>query len=475
MNSLRLILVRGVVLGVLVAVIGAGALLAYVTWYSGTDRIVPGVVVGGTQVGGLSVREANSRLHADIRQRESSQVGEAGRLPAESAVTFLHWQGRTWQMGRQEAGGLPDISGALHAASAIGRSGNVLERTRVFVGGAVHGHHVPLELRVGDQAITQRLELIAREVYQSARDARYDFETGTLSDELPGRELDLKASLDAVRSAVLSGRSKVDLVVAPVAPIVTKQDLSRTSQHPIARFATPVLAADPGRLQNITMAIRKISGYVLQPGQGFSFNDVVGPRDAANGWAQAKELYQGEFVWGYGGGICQVSSTLYNAVLLGGLEVKQRFHHDRPLQYVSPGRDATVAWKVLDFQFRNNTGMPVLIGAKVIPGTPRQIEVTLYAANPAPEGRVRLEDADVRYYPPEMEETLDATLPAGQRVVTDEGHYGIEVKIYRVFRDGARERRELVSHDHYRAKPGKVLVGVGNAPGAGKLLNPGLQ
>lgn len=227
-------------------------------------------------------------------------------------------------------------------------------------------------------------------------------------------------------------------------------------RHRITQFRTPILAADPGRMKNISMAVRKISGTILEPGQLFSFNEVVGPRDAAGGWAQAKEIYQGEYVLGYGGGICQVSSTLYNAALLAGLEIAERYHHDRPLQYVEPGRDATVAWNLLDFRFRNNTEVPVRIGARIIDGDPAQIEVTLYAPHALPVAGIRLEATDWRYLPPELEEILDPTLPHGRRLVVDDGQYGLEVKIYRVFPEG---NWELVSHDRYPPKAGKVMVG----------------
>jgi vancomycin resistance protein YoaR len=334
---------------------------------------------------------------------------------------------------------------------------------------------LPLPVALQEPALRRRLEAIKREVDRPARDAVYQFETGTVLPEEPGQSLDVAASLDAIRRALRQGRPEAALIVHPMAPAVRGVDLAQAGQHQLARFTTPILAADPGRVQNISIALRKISGTALKPGQVFSFNGVVGPRDAAHGWRPAKELYQGEFVLGYGGGICQVSSTLYNAVLLAGLEVAERYHHDRPLQYIAPGRDATVAWEVLDFRFRNNTHAPILIRGQILPGSPRQIEIALYGPRPPAGGVITLETADVQYLPPVLEEVLDPTLPAGVREVVDEGHAGIEVKTYRIFDEGGRRRRELVSADRYQPKPGKVRVGVGNAPGSERLLQPGVR
>ncbi|HEY3365104.1 MAG TPA: VanW family protein [Symbiobacteriaceae bacterium] len=399
MLSPRQIIIRGVIAGVLATVVGAGALFAYVHWYTGTDRIVPGVVVGDTPVGGLRTRDARHRLVS---------AGAGSRI----AVS--------------------DLYTAVHQAGTLGRRGTVWQRTRFFLAGLIHGHRVPL---------------------------------------MPGLRP------EALPAGPIGPPAVPPDLPAPTGPLppARRRRAAAPMRYQIARFATPILAADPGRVQNISVGIAKINGALIEAGQVFSFNERVGPRDAEHGWAQANEIYQGEFIMGYGGGICQVSSTLYNTVLLGGLEVTMRHHHDRPLQYVSPGRDATVAWNVLDFQFRNNADVPVLVGARLLPGSPPQIEVTLHAPRPVPADSVRLEEGERRYEPPVLEEIMDPALPAHVRKVIDEGRSGIEVKIYRIIRVGGNVRRELVSHDHYLAKPGKVRVGIGNAPGSERLLKPGIQ
>lgn len=474
---------------------GIGLLMGYVAWYTGTDRILPGVTVGHTPVGGLSPAEARQRITGTAVRQPPVLSGGAGAGsgrpvaggtdPAvvrgapdpvlEAGPSRLVWGGQIWNLDRRAAGAAPDLQAALRQALGIGRSGPMWYRTRQFLASIVHGQFVSLEPRVDDEALARQLERIAAEINEPAADAAYRFETDTVTPESSGRMLDVPASVAAVQRAVRERRTEVELVVAKVEPEVRQQDLVGARRHTIATFTTPILAADTGRVQNIAMAVQKISGVALRPGQVFSFNDVVGPRDKEHGWAQAKELYQGEFVVGYGGGICQVSSTLYNSVLLAGLEIAERYHHDRPLQYVEPGRDATVAWKVLDFRFRNNTGTPLLIGARIVPGTPQQIEVTLYGPRAPETGAISVEATDVRYLPPTLEEIPDPTLPPDAREVVDEGHYGLEVSIYRVFKGGAGERRELVSRDTYQPKAGKVKVGVGNAPGSERLLQPGLR
>ncbi|HWH69751.1 MAG TPA: VanW family protein [Candidatus Sulfotelmatobacter sp.] len=483
--SPRHILFRGLGLGLLAASLLTGLFLGYVSWYTGTGRVLPGVSIGKTQVGGLTVPEARVRLAGGEVRRPAVLAGSAGTAGgavvgaggggAPAPRAHLRYNGKSWELDLREVGALPDLAGALREAAAIGREGTLVRRASAYLAGIVHGYYVPDSPNINDDAIGKRLAEIAPEIAVPAVNATYHFESDTVTDAAAGLELDLPLSVQEVRRALRLGRREVDLAVRVVEPAVTKEDLAGSRRYQVARFTTPILAAEPGRVQNIAMAVRKISGTAMKPGQVFSFNDVVGPRDAEHGWAQANELYQGEFVRGYGGGICQVSSTLYNTVLLSGLEVKERYHHDRPLQYIEPGRDATVAWNVLDFKFRNNTDMLILIGARILPGSPQEIEVALYAPRQVPEGAITLEAADVRYYPPELEEIPDKTLKSHQRNVVDEGHYGIEVKMYRIFRTEGKERRELVSHDKYQPKAGKVRVGVGNAPGSERLLSPGLR
>ncbi|MDF2628202.1 MAG: hypothetical protein K0R39_2033 [Symbiobacteriaceae bacterium] len=486
--SPRQILFRGIGLGLLASSLLLGLFLGFVSWYSRTDRILPGVVVGKTPVGGMALSQARVRLFGAQVGRSPVLAGAggtgagAGGGPAAAAgagarawEATLRWGDRTWPLNLREVGALPDVNGALREARSLGRRGSLMRQATAFLAGIVHGYYVPDDAELRTEALTQRLTKIAEELGRPALDATYHFESDTVSEEATGQTLDIAASVVAIRRALRQGQREIDLIVREVEPQVRRVDLSQGKRYEAARFTTPILAADPGRLQNIAIAVRKISGIAIKPGQVFSFNDVVGPRDAEHGWAQANELFQGEFVRGYGGGICQVSSTLYNAVLLGGLEIKERYHHDRPLQYVEPGRDATVAWNVLDFKFRNNTDTMLLVSARIVAGTPQEIEVVLYAPEPPGPVDISLEAGDIRYFPPELEEIPDRTLSANQRHVEDEGHYGIEVKIYRVFTEGGKERRELVSHDKYRPKAGKVRIGVDNVPGSERLFAPGIR
>lgn len=124
------------------------------------------------------------------------------------------------------------------------------------------------------------------------------------------------------------------------------------------------------RVANIKKAVDMIDGQTLKPGELFSYNATVGNSNLPeNGWLQAGVIVNGSLVEGYGGGICQVSSTLFNAVDKAGLTIVERHSHSLPIKYVPSGRDATVAYGILDFVFRNSLDHPVKIKAKVYDDT----------------------------------------------------------------------------------------------------------
>jgi hypothetical protein len=461
------ILAYGLVTGLLAATLAAGGFLTYVAWYTRGDRIIPGVHVGGVPVGGLTPQEAYP-LVANRSPRLAVAGAGPGPCPACGRglehLTLRHGD-RRWLIRRSDYQTRPDAAGLLADAARLGRDGSVLSRARAFAGSLLRGHFIAGEESLAEEALAAHLEAIAREVARHPADARWDPDRDEVITEREGEELDRFATLQRARLGLVTGADEVELVVRHLPPRVRAADLQRVRQHLVARFTTEILQADAGRVHNITAAIRKINGQVIGPGEIFSFNGVVGPRDQEHGWAPAKEIFNGEFVIGWGGGICQVSSTLYNAVLLGGLTVVERAHHSRPLAYISPGRDATVAWRSVDFKFRNNLESPVLLTGRMVPpvrsGGPRRIEISLYAAQPRPV-EVRLETGDERFYPPEHVEVPDPTLLPGERLVIDEGYSGIDVKTYRVLYNPRGETvRELVSHDRYLPKPGRVLVGTG--------------
>ena len=225
-----------------------------------------------------------------------------------------------------------------------------------FMGQEVAGM-LPAEVRA---MLAQR----AAALYVAPEDAHLDERNGEVVPEKEGRQLDAAATAANLLSA-LPGTA-VEPVFLRVEPRINAKLVRRLTKE-IATYAT-TLYGSPARVNNIRLAAARINYQLVLPGETFSFWGVVGEPTYAQGYQDAPIIVGQEFVPGIGGGICQVSSTLYNAALKAGLEVIERHGHSRPVDYVPPGRDATVFFDSLDFKFRNDADGPLIVRAGISNG-----------------------------------------------------------------------------------------------------------
>lgn len=228
----------------------------------------------------------------------------------------------------------------------------------------------------------------------------------------------------------------------------------------ISTFSTSFAGSSANRCANIALAAAKINGYVINPGKRFSYNTVVGPRTAAAGFKSAHVYVGNEVVDGIGGGICQVSSTLYNSVVFADLKIVLRTNHSMPVGYVPLGRDATVSYGSIDFVFENNKKYPVSIKASVsgttltvsIVGTSDMdytVEFATQTTGSVPYSTVRVDDP---------------TLPEGTTKTIKAGSNGTLVNSYRVYKKNGKEySRTFESRSTYSATPAKIAVGTKKA------------
>ena len=209
------------------------------------------------------------------------------------------------------------------------------------------------------------LENIDAFTYANPQDAHFDISDNnvTVVPEVKGRYLDLKAVAPLV-SQIYEGGSVVNIPYNSVEPDIKASELNeKLFNATLGSFYTNYGGSTANRAANVANAASKINNKVLAPGEVFSFNDTVGKRSVANGFFQAPEYANGQTVMGIGGGTCQVSSTLYNAVLYSDLSIVSRLNHMFPVGYCPLGQDATVTDSGVDFKFANNTDNPIKISA----------------------------------------------------------------------------------------------------------------
>lgn len=234
-------------------------------------------------------------------------------------------------------------------------------------------------------------------------------------------------------------------------PEVTSDKLRETLlAHELGRYSTDYSSSSADRAFNIKLACEKINGYVLAPGDEFSYNNVVGPRTVERGFRVAN-VYVGNTVQpGIGGGICQVSSTMYNAVVFADLEITQRRNHTLPVAYVPKGRDATVSYGGTDFCFKNNTSMPVEIRAIAEGGINT---IIIVGTDEHPEREIKITTQQTGTSSPKVVIKKDATLPEGEIKIDSAGTTGSSHIAYKiVYENGEEISRTVLSKSTYAGK-----------------------
>ncbi len=198
---------------------------------------------------------------------------------------------------------------------------------------------------------------LALQYHRYPVEPRIDKASGRIIPEKDGNLLDVVGCQEMIMNAPAGAQLEVPLL--PVKPRYSSLELA-AAQEVVGQYQTWV-SGSSDRHQNIALAARGVNNVLLWPGESFSFNDTVGPRTPERGYLPAPIFLLGAQVMDYGGGVCQVASTVYNAALNAGLRIDERHAHTRPVHYVPEGHDATVAYPYLDLRFSNTREGPLIV------------------------------------------------------------------------------------------------------------------
>ena len=250
--------------------------------------------------------------------------------------------------------------------------------------------------------------------------------------------------------------------VKTISPAITEKDLKKFTNLR-ADFSTNISTSSPDRKHNIKTALNSLNKTELPPGEIFSFNNTVGRRTAANGYRQAKIIINNEFVDGIGGGVCQVSTTLYNAALLAGLEIVEANKHSKPVGYVKNGFDAMVNFGSSDLKFKNNTNEKLTI---ITNYSNSSIRVRIFGEN-MQNITYSLSSEVFNLTEPKEEilidvnkEYLDKVVYNDESFILKKASMGFEVKSFREKSvNGEPCSKEILRHDKYQAQNGIKVYG----------------
>lgn len=294
------------------------------------------------------------------------------------------------------------------------------------------------------------LEKIYTEIRKDPQDAYYTKEPFEVHPHVDG--VDLNISMEEAKALLNTEEQQITIPLKITKPKVTTNQIG-TEAFPnlLASYSTTFSTKAANRTTNIRLASNKIDGVVLMPGEQFSYNKVVGKRTAQAGFKSAPAYSGGKVVNDIGGGICQVSSTLYNTALRANLEITKRSNHRFATGYVPLSTDATVSWGGPEFIFKNSRKYPIKIVSKVNGG---KITVDIYGCKEEIEYEVVIKSETLQTIPMKTEYRTNTSLPQGTTKIVQKGHGGYKSRAYRILKlNGKVVSKQLLSTDTYAQLP----------------------
>lgn len=322
------------------------------------------------------------------------------------------------------------------------------------------GTVLPTVLKGDSLQVSQALDEKLTKFNRPAKDASYKITNDKviITPAESGRTVDLDRLISDIQKIPLSKvPERIDIPMKDVPATVTAEAVQNLAfDSVIGEYTTKFSVNEKNRSANLTVAAKAVDRKIVRPGETLSFNDTVGPREPSTGYKDAYIIIKGEYVKGTGGGICQVSSTLYNAVLLSNLGVVERAPHEVAVSYVPAGQDATVNYPNIDFKFRNNTASLVYIRTEIKPGA-----LTIRIWGKKTDKSVRIERQVVKTIAYKTERRLDSKLPADRAVQEQAGTRGAVVNTWKIIKDGnGNETKQFLGRDSYA--PANRILRVGS-------------
>lgn len=447
--------------------IGLGLLFAFIFVLAGMagrevlakekedSTIHNGVYVDELDLSGMTVSEAESELAAYIN-----------RLGDETLTLEIFDEQVEVTLG--ELGlGCTNLN-VIEEAAQLGKTGNVIKRYKERKDLEHENKVYQLEWILDSDLVRDFVSTECVKFDSEAKDATLKRENGTFQivDGNTGTKLDVEGSIQAIQEYIENEwhkeNGRITLPVETDYPRGSREELSRVKDV-LGTFTTSYSTSSASRSQNVSNGARLINGTVLYPGDTFSAYETVSPFTTENGYEMAGSYLNGKVVDSLGGGICQVSTTLYNAVLLSELEVVERSNHSMIVTYVDPSADAAIAGTYKDFKFKNDSDAPIYIEGVT---ANKQITFTIYGEETRPSNRtIKYVSQTLSTTEPGAVIIADPGQPIGYRVA-ESAHRGVQAELYKhVYVNGVEESVTKVNKSTYNASPRTVVIGVAGDPG----------
>ncbi len=416
-------------------------------------KIAENVLIGDVDVSGLTLEQADQALSDSIKEIRQEKVKL--KVKDKSTEVTLKDLGLT----------IKDRKELAKQALAVGSKGTVNQRYRRIRSLKKEPYVIPYTYGIKEKRAAQTLDNSCEPLMKSPENATVMVE-GKKLVTVPGKEGNVvndDETIKALRAKVGGDWNKkgfsLKVTTKKANPKVTEDDLKDIKDE-LGSFETSYYGSDEGRATNIEVGVSYINGTLLQPGEEFSTDGAMRPYTEERGFKPAASYENGDVVESMGGGICQISTTLYNAVLYAELEVTQRQPHSMRVGYVKAGRDAAIADDVKDFKFKNNTDHPVYIYGHA---EKESLTFSIYGTETRPKNReIRIDAQTVKTTGEIKTRYVASTDPLGSMYISKNGAMGLTAKLVKtVIVDGVEQEKEELNTTVYN--PADTIISVGTS------------
>lgn len=435
---------------ILFALVGAYVFLEYTKIKPSDNTICEGVYVDDINIGGMTKDSATQALE-EYTDRMADRV------------LSVDVNGKKIETTLRELGFTCEANDFVNEALKLGREGNIFDQCACIKELRKKHKVFNMKFSYSDELLNKYIEKKCGKVCVKPKDSKITMKNGRLSysESKTGVTIDTKTTIMNIKKAISENAEATLIEVGAV--IKTKEpkydkNLTKRCKDKIGTFSTSFNAGNVTRSKNVANAARLINGTVVYPGKTFSVHDTISPLSEKNGYYQAPSYNNGQVVDTIGGGVCQVATTLYNALLFSELEIVLRCPHSMQVAYVDPSRDAAMAGDYKDLRFKNNTDVPIYIQGGTYSGT---VYFNIYGEETRPKDRKISFKSEVleKMSPGPDKIVYDKTKPVTYQSVTQEAHEGCKAVLYKIVEQGGKKEKIQINSSTYQAAPKYITKG----------------
>ncbi|WP_315118532.1 VanW family protein [uncultured Clostridium sp.] len=423
--------------------IGAAALYGsfYLQASKWNNKIYPNTLINGIDVSGNTKEEARKIIEDHLNTIENKNI----KIKAGSKIYGLELSGAETN----------SLDGILNNALTYGKNLNIYNKYKAIKNPDKKEYNLSLNYKGNMDKVIDQINKDVSKAPVNAHIKSISSGKPVISKDTPGEKLEKEDLINQINST-LKENAKDKEIIAKIQQYegnITEKKLKQIDSL-LSSFSTNLGGSPPGRIKNIQLGTSFINGTLLMPGDSFSFNDKLGKTSVERGFVEAPVIIKNRLEKGIGGGLCQVSTTLYNAITTSNIKPIERKNHSIPPAYVEPGFDATVSENFVDYKFKNTLAYPIYIEGIA---NEEKITFNIYSNSSLNKIKYKLVNEVYDKTEPKTIHEDDPSLPKGSIKKVQSAKPGCKVNVYLIgYKDGKEMSKELISKDIY--KPSDEII-----------------